>query len=123
MRDTEVKGAVNHAAPPDYTGPERRSFPRIETPLPALVRSVTVDDQWFEAHTVLDNFSSGGVYLRLVQPVAQGQRLFVLIRLSTDLNASASGGYIALHGLALRVEQRPGRAFGTAIKITHHRFI
>jgi hypothetical protein len=123
MRHTEINGAVNPAASPDYTGPERRSFPRIETPLPALVRSVDVDEQPFEAHTVVDNFSSGGVYLRLVRRVAQGRRLFVLIRLSADLNDAASGGYIALHGLALRVEGRPGSAFGTAIKITHHRFI
>jgi len=123
MRDTEANGAVNYDSSSGYTGPERRSFPRIETPLPALVRSVDADDLPFEAHTVVDNFSSGGVYLRLVQRIPQGRRLFVLIRLSADLNDGAAGGYVALHGIVLRVEQRPGSAFGTAIKITHHRFI
>jgi hypothetical protein len=106
-----------------YTGLERRTSPRIETPFPAIVRSVDVDAQPFEEHTVLDNLSSDGLYLRLARRVQQGGRLFVLIRLSVAPNADACATYIALHGMVLRTEARPGGIFGTAIRLTHHRFI
>jgi hypothetical protein len=106
-----------------YVSQQRRISPRIETPFPAAVRSVDVDDQVFEAYAVLDNFSSGGLYLRLARQVRQGVRLFVLIRLSIALDADQSTAGIALHGAALRIEPRPGGTFGTAISVAHHRFI
>ena len=106
-----------------YASQERRAAPRIETPFPAAVRSVDVDDQPFEEYAVLDNLSSGGLYLRLAWRVPQGVRLFVLIRLSIARDADRSTAGIALHGAALRVEPRPGGIFGTAISLAHHRFI
>jgi hypothetical protein len=108
---------------PRYTGQERRAYPRIETPFRAAVRSVDVDDHRFEEHTVLDNFSSSGLYLRLSRRVQQGIRLFVVIRLSAIPNTDGSAACIALLGLALRTESRPGGVFGTAIRLTNHRFI
>jgi hypothetical protein len=101
------------------TSHERRSAARIETPFPATVRGVNIDDQPFEEHTVLDNFSSSGLYLRLARRVLPGVRLFVLMRLSVAPNAT----YIALRGVVLRTEPRPGGIFGTALRFTHHRFI
>jgi PilZ domain len=106
-----------------YTGQERRASPRIETPFPATVRGVDVDAQLFEEYMVLDNFSSSGLYLRLARPVQQGIRLFVLIRLSVSSKADALATYIALRGVVLRSEPRPGGIFGTALRLTHHRFI
>jgi hypothetical protein len=108
---------------PRYTGHERRASPRIETPFPTIVRSVDVDDQLFEGHAVLDNLSSCGLYLRLMRQVQQGIRLFALIQLSTDPDANAPAAYVALHGVVIRTELRPGGVFGTAIRITHHRFV
>jgi hypothetical protein len=32
-------------------------------------------------------------------------------------------GFIALHGVVLRAEARPGSAFAIAVSLTHHRFI
>ncbi len=104
-----------------YDWLERRVTPRIETPFPVTVRSVDIDDQPFEAHTVLDNFCSRGLYLRLAWQIQQGSRPFVLIRLSIMPSASATS--IALHGVVLRTEKRAGGAFGTAIGIVHYRFI
>jgi hypothetical protein len=104
-------------------GQERRTAPRIETPFPATVRSIDIDDQPFEAHTVLDNLSSCGLYLRLAWRVRQGSRLFVAVRLSAVPNVDASTAGIALHGMVLRTEPRPGGVFGTAIRLTRHRFI
>jgi len=38
-------------------------------------------------------------------------------------NADASVAWIELHGLVLRTEPQPGSVFGTAIRVTHRRFI
>jgi hypothetical protein len=106
-----------------YIGQERRAAPRIETPFPATVRSIDIDDQPFEAHTVLDNLSSCGLYLRLAWRVPQGSRLFVVVRLSAVPNVGDSTAGIALRGVVLRTEPRPGGVFGTALRLTRHRFI
>ena len=108
---------------PHYISQERRASPRIETPFPAVVRSVDIDDLPFEEHTVLDNLSSGGLYLRLARQVQPGVQLFVLFQLSIALDTYSAIAGIALHGVALRVERRPGGIFGTAISLVHHRFI
>jgi PilZ domain len=118
MQHTDANRSLNSDMHPRYTGRERRRTPRIEIPFPALVRGVDVEDQAFEAHTVLDNLSSHGLYLRLAQRVFSGMRLFVLIRLSVTPNANC----IAVHGVVLRTEPRAG-VLGTAIRFTHHRFI
>jgi hypothetical protein len=123
MWHKDANRSPNSDMQPRYTGQERRTSPRIETPFPAIVRSVDGDDQPFEEHTVLDNFSSCGLNLRLAWRVQQGIRLFVLIRLSAAPNADASAACIALHGMVLRTEPRPGGVFGTAIRLTHHRLI
>ena len=104
-------------------GQERRAAPRIETPFPVIVRSIDSDGQLFEMHTVLDNLSSCGLYLRLAWPVRQGSRLFVVVRLSAMADDGDCTAGIALHGMVLRTERRPGVVFGTAIKLTRHRFI
>jgi hypothetical protein len=119
MQHTNANRSSNRAPNLRAGSQERRSTPRIETPFPAIARGLDVDARAFEEHTVLDNLSSGGLYLRLVQRVPLGMRLFVLIRLSVDLNATC----IALHGMVLRSEPRPGGVFGTAIRCIHHRFI
>ena len=123
MRREDANRGHYSDALPHYGSQERRVAPRIETPFPATVRSVDIDDQAFEAYAVLDNFSSGGLYLRLARQVRQGIQLFVLIRLSIAPVADSSIACIALHGRALRTELRPGGIFGTAIRFTHHRFI
>jgi hypothetical protein len=108
---------------PHYTGHERRNSTRIQTPFPVMVRSVEVNEQPFEEHTILDNLSSCGLYLPLTRRVRQGVTLFVLIRFSVSYDADASVAWIELYGKVLRTEPRPGSVFGTAIRFTHHRFI
>jgi hypothetical protein len=98
-------------------------YQRIETPFPATVRGVDLGAQRFEEHTVLDNLSSGGLYLRLARQVRQDARLFALVQLAIALDTSAPAACVALHAIVLRTEQLPGGVFGTAIRLTHHRFI
>jgi hypothetical protein len=121
-RDDGNRGPRSDALP-YYASQERRASPRIETPFPAAVRGIDIDEQPFEEYAVLDNLSSGGLYLRLTRQVRQGTRLFILIRLSIVLAADRSTAGIAIRGMALRVEPRPGGIFGTAISLAHHRFI
>jgi hypothetical protein len=123
MRHKDANRSPNGDTQPPYTGQERRTSLRIQTPFPAAVRSVEVADQPFEEHTVLDNFSNYGLYLRLARRVRQGMRLFVLLRFSVSPNADAAVAWIELHGLVLRTESHPGSVFGTAIRVTHRRFI
>jgi hypothetical protein len=123
MRHTDANRSPNPEPQIRYTGHERRASQRIETPFPTTVRSVDVDAQPFEAHTVLDNFSGRGLYLRLAWQLPQSAKLFVLIKLSVVPNAYHYSACVALHGVALRIEPLPGGAFGIAIRLTHHRFI
>jgi hypothetical protein len=123
MRHEDANRSPHSDTHPRYAGYERRRFPRIETPFPAAVRRIDANDQRFKEYAVLDNFSSGGLYLRLARRAEQGIRLFVLIRLSVIANADASAAYVALHGVVLRAEPRPGGVFGTAIWLTHYRFV
>jgi hypothetical protein len=113
----------NGDTPARYTGQERRVSPRIQTPFPATVRSVDNDDQPFDEHTVLDNLSSCGLYLRLGRRVQQGIRLVVLMRFSVAPNTDTSAAWIELHGMVLRTETRPGSAYGTAVRVTHQRLM
>jgi hypothetical protein len=123
MRHKDAGRGPTGDAQPCYTGQERRTSPRIQTPFPATVRSVEANDEPFEEQTILDNLSSCGLYLRLARRVRQGIRLFIRIRFSISPNADASVAWIELHGMVLRTEPRPGGIFGTAIRLTHQRFI
>jgi hypothetical protein len=123
MRHKDADRSPNGDTQPRYTGQERRTSPRIQTPFPAAVLSVEVDEQPFEEHTILDNFSNCGLYLRLARQFRVGIRLFILLRFSVSPNADASVAWIELHGLVLRTEPQPGSVFGTAIRVTHRRFI
>src|SRR5262245_41106565 len=123
MRRTDANRSPDPEPQIRHVGYERRASQRIETPFPTLVRSVDVHAQPFEAHTVLDNFSSCGLYLRLVWRLPQSAKLFVLIGLSVGPNVDHCATCVALHGVALRIEPLPGGSFGTAIRLIHHRFV
>jgi hypothetical protein len=122
MRHLNAGNAIGDTQP-GYSGQERRTSARIQTPFPAIVRSVEANDQLFEEHTILDNLGSCGLSLRLARQFQQGIRLVVLLRFSVSPNADASVAWIELHGMVLRTEPWPGGIFGTAIRLTHRRFI
>jgi hypothetical protein len=123
MWPEDARSRPNSATQSGYAGQERRTAPRIETPFPLLVRSIDIANRRFEEHTVLDNLSSGGLYLRLAWRIRLGARLFALVQIAVAPDAGAPAACVALHGVVLRTEPRPGGVFGTAIRLTHHRFI
>ena len=61
--------------------------------------------------------------MRLAHRVPQGSGLVVLIRFAVSPAADAPVAWIEFHGTVLRIEPQPGSAYGTALRLTHHRFV
>jgi len=106
----------------DDTARERRTAPRIQTPLQAIVRTVEAHDQQFEETVVLENLSSRGLYLQLSRQLAPGTRLSVLLRFSLAPTGDATVAWMELRGIVLRSEPRPHDRFGTALRFTSSYF-
>jgi hypothetical protein len=110
-------------ARPSYAGQERRKSPRMRTPFAVKVRSSDSAESQFEEDTVLDNLSSQGLYVRLARRVQRGIKLLILLRCAVAPDGASMVALIELHGIVLRTEALSGGFFGTAIRLTHHRFI
>ena len=102
---------------------ERRIKPRIYRPFRAMVRGVNADGQAFEVSTVLDNMSSGGLYLRVEQNFMEGASIFVIIRLSTEEVDLIPVANVAVEGLVVRNEAQPDGLYGLGISIINRRFV
>ncbi len=102
---------------------ERRHNQRICVPFPARVRAVDLSGEAFQADTVLDNISAGGVYMRLARPVKLGGRVFVVVRLSTNREEKERVPRLAMLGTAVRVEPQAGGHCGVAVVSTGTRFL
>jgi hypothetical protein len=102
-------------------GSERRKKPRTTTPFPTIVRGVNVAGEEFEVQSVLDNLSSGGLYIRLGQRVKEKTKLEFLIRMSVAQHADAAT--VQARGVVLRVDKQSAGVYGLAVKLTHHRFM
>ena len=92
--------------------PERRRHPRVCLPFPASVEGVDEGGKPFRAETALDDLSAGGVYLRLAERVLPDAVLTVTARFSM---VPSRGIVVRLTGRVLRVEPKPGGAFGVAV--------
>jgi hypothetical protein len=75
----------------------------------------------FKIDTVLDDLSSGGLYLRLPERVRPGTRLFAVVRISTVPDVRAPR--IAVVGVVTRSEPLPGGAWGLGVAFKRHRFL
>ena len=108
---------------PDEVEVERRIKPRIYKPFHAMVRGVNAGGEAFEASTVLDNMSSGGLYLRVEQNVMQGAGISVIIRLSTKKVDLIPVANVAVEGVVVRNEAQPSGVYGLGISISNRRFV
>ena len=102
---------------------ERRKKPRIYTPFHARVSGVNSSGEAFEASTVLDNMSSGGLYLRVEHDVTQGTNVLVTIRLSTRHIDLVPVANVAVKGVVLRNENQTNGTYGLGICIQTRRFL
>ncbi len=74
-------------------------------------------EQGFKRAIMLDDFSVGGLSLRLPWRVAVGVKLCTVIRLTTDPFAWADAPYVAVRG----VEPQPDGTYSVGAAFTHHR--
>jgi hypothetical protein len=102
---------------------ERRKKPRIYTPFHAKVNGVNSSGEAFETSTVLDNMSSGGLYLRVEHNVRQGTQIVVTIRLSTKRMDLVPVANVAVKGIVLRNEAQVNGTYGLGISIHSRRFV
>jgi PilZ domain-containing protein len=102
---------------------DRRSKTRIYDPFPATVHGVDVTGTAFQGKTILDNISTGGLYLRLMQRLERRTKLYIIVQLSNRPIDGDPGLRLHLSGEVVRVEPRLGGACGFAISIKHNRLV
>ena len=100
--------------------PERRQHLRVALPFPSTVEGVNDEGEPFEAATVTDDLSAGGAYLRVDEPVREGSDVTVTARLSV---VTTRGVVVRLRGKVLRVEPKPGGAYGVAVRVEDRRIL
>ena len=102
---------------------ERRRAPRTDIPFPVTIRGITSHGDPFVMTAALDNFSAGGLYVRMQQPVELGSKLFVLVRLSFGAPHDAAGPRLAIRGRVSRMESLMDGRCGVAVAAQCHRFL
>jgi len=102
---------------------ERRNKPRIDLPFAAKVRGVDANGDAFEMESVLDNFSAGGLYLRMARDLKQGAELLVLVELPIAAAENSRASQIEAQGVILRAEPQADGGCGVAVAFTKHRFV
>lgn len=98
---------------------ERRAKPRICQAFPTRVCGVDSEDRWFDLNVLLDNISSGGLYLRIPRTLKSGDELDLVVRFSND----SKGATAALRASVLRVEPGLDGLNGIAMAIHRYEFI
>src|SRR5438876_11017966 len=95
---------------------QRRLSPRVHFPYTARLWSTDAAGRTWKADTVLDNISTGGLYLRLNRCVRAAAHVHVAVRLS----AASAETYPALGLVAecavLRIEPHPGKTWRAAVE-------
>jgi hypothetical protein len=105
-----------------YFSQERRSKPRIYIPFPAKVSGVNVEGEGFTVSSVIDNLSSEGLYIRIMPCVKPKSRLSIIVSLATAAAPDEIPPRISVNGTVLRVDEKPGGAWGIAVKFKQGRF-
>ena len=102
---------------------ERRRHPRLYAPFAVRLRSVDAAGEAFESEAVLDDFSAGGLYVRLSRCVEPGTKVFAVVRIATGPPSGTPGPRVAVRGVVLRTEPQPDGRYGLGVRFTRHRFL
>jgi hypothetical protein len=89
-------------------------------PFQALVRGRSATGQAFEARTSLKNLSASGLFMMLEQRLSPGDRLFVVVTLTTENRQAAR---IAIRAAVQRTETCANDLQGVALKFTSYRYL
>ena len=96
--------------------------PQLDEPLPILVRGVDSGGRAFALETVVDSFSAHDFSVRLPYRLEPGVTLFAVVRISLA-PPEVPAARVALRGLVQQVDPLPDGWWGTAVRITRHRFL
>ena len=100
---------------------ERRLSPRVEAAYPVRLKGIESGGRRFKEETLVENLSSGGLYLRLTRAVPIGSDVALVARLSITPEEIATGVRLAARGTVLRVEPQPDGVYGVAVKFNQRR--
>ncbi len=95
---------------------EMRKSARVCGSFPVRMHGIDDSGYPFKANSLVDNISSGGLYMQLGRHLAVGSRLFVVVQLVV-------GATIAARGRVARVERRPHGLCGVAVRFTRTRLL
>lgn len=95
---------------------DMRKNARVYGCFPVRMRGVDESGFVFKATSLIDNISSGGLYMQIGRRVAEGSRLFVLAQFVT-------GAIIAARGFIVRVEPLPHSLTGVAMRFTRTKLL
>jgi hypothetical protein len=101
---------------------EARCALRIAAPFPITVRGAERGER-FTLHTVLDNLSATGLYLRIAQPLAPDTPLFVVVRLAPTAYAPIAAPGVAARCEIVRMERQAEGSWGVAMRFMRQRFL
>ena len=96
--------------------------PRLDEPLPILVRGIDGRGEPFALETVVEHFSAQEFSVRLPYRLEPGATLFAVVRLSLA-PPEVPAARVAVRGVVRHVAPRPDGRWGTAVRITRHRFL
>jgi hypothetical protein len=102
---------------------ERRAKPRVNCSYPVTLRGFSADGRRYNVRAILANMSASGMYLHTQRAVLPGERVFILVRLSTRSLGGEDIPHLAARGLVTRVEARVDTTYGVAVRLTRHRFL
>jgi hypothetical protein len=76
----------------------------------------------FSVHTVLDNLSGNGLYLRIMPCVEEGAKLFIELSMLAAPGVSDAATPFHIEGLVVRIEKKTGGVCGVAVNFVNVRF-
>ena len=82
-----------------------------------------MEGRTFDIDTVVENLSSGGLYLKFTRRVALGERLFFVIYMSSAREIDKAAPVVAAHGKVIRAEMNGSGKYGMGVAFYNHRFL
>ncbi len=101
---------------------DRRRKPRIDCQYMAIVHGCGPHGSKFEESATLANLSSTGLFMFVNYPFKLGEKVFVIVRINTDLLKETTPR-IAIDGIVTRTEPQADGLTGVAIDIQRYKFL
>ena len=100
-------------------GVERRSETRICTPFQVTVQGVDASGAAFQRQTIVDNISTSGLAVRLIQVLEPGSPLYLTVQLAAAQGDGEHSLWLSGYGVVRHVRPKEGGTFGYGIEFKH----